>query len=526
MPRYRFDWQHVPADTIAEIGVALGLEDDVPGQLRQRYGARPTTRFVQDLWPVLREGWLARDDELRDWVIAELRSARLGATEHTNDAAYLRSCRNAETLRRLVLAAFHVAGDPAFYQAGDGERPTPAAAVEPEARRHSGDDEFDLDAIVAAAWAAFAARLDDALETLDDVLVVHLPCSYRKDELEGAAPYVQFLSYGGGALIRGEVSGNEYLDERLQLTAAQQRQLTGLGWASPDGTPDGSHNFYLDETVECSADVATLATRTMREVFDVPHPSFLDWDGATPAPGEPDEDDSGLRAQVDRTLAEAFQEPLIHDDDGDIPIRSGSAMVFVRVSDHDPVVELFSPLLTGAAGDALALERLNAANRTLRFGRLVWVNGVVLAHYELWCDPFVPETLLRSVEIMTNLADDVDDRLRVQLGGRRFFEDSPVETPATDDPLSLREGALLTILQLTAGGTSLTAEQAAQICGHDRDLVLALITESSQDAIEWRDHAELTEDEEEAAVCRIEEHAAQANVDLLREALRVIVLGA
>ena len=39
-------------------------------------------------------------------------------------------------------------------------------------------------------------------------------------------------------------------------------------------------------------------------------------------------------------------EELQVDGDGDIGIRSGSAMVFVRVRENPPLIDVFSPVLT------------------------------------------------------------------------------------------------------------------------------------------------------------------------------------
>lgn len=230
---------------------------------------------------------------------------------------------------------------------------------------------------------------------------------------------------------------------------------------------------------------------------------------------------------MEALLAAHFEQPVVHDHDGDIPIRSGSAMVFVRISADLPIVELFSPLLLGVAGDALALERLNRVNRSLRFARLTWSRGTVLAGHEIWCEPFVPELLMRAVEMMMELADQLDDGLRAELGGRGFFEDGEVgAAPAVEavaDPDALHP-ALATIVQLTPTGDELTATQAARICGFERDLVLTLITDADAQGIEWRKSAADAEGPAEVAACEHEAAAWDKTAALLREALREIVL--
>ena len=190
-----------------------------------------------------------------------------------------------------------------------------------------------------------------------------------------------------------------------------------------------------------------------------------------------------------------------------------------------PIVELFSPLLLDASGDALALERLNRANRDIRFARLTWTRGTVLAHHEMWCDPFVPELVLRSVEMMMELADAMDDSLRPELGGRRFFEETEhVPAPTTGAPDGMHP-ALLTIVQLTYDDASLTAAEAARICGFDRDLVLTLIRDAETQELNWKDSVDDAEDAEEVEICRTEARAWEQTTALLRAALREIVLG-
>lgn len=522
-----FRWESVPAEIRTEIAAALELTGDALVQLRRRYGAKPTTQFVRDVWGTLREGWLRRDDRARAWVVDELRGAGLGDVRISDDAPYLASCRNAERLRRTVLVAFHDLGeDPA-----PGHDPA-ASAETPEAvgfsRRPSGN--FDLDASIESAWLAFSERLRGSLAGLGehDSLIVGLPTALEPAALQGAAPYVQVL--GDGAHLHAEVSGNHYLDSRLQLSEARAQALIALGWTAPtahDGGEwdEGSSNFVAEMPVETAAELAELVVRTVREIFDVPHPSFLDLPGLpgphAPAGGSSDD----LRTKVEAALASHFSQPVVRDEDGDIPIRSGSAMVFVRVVADVPVVELFSPLLVGATGDALALERINRANNRIRFAKLTWSGGRVMANHELWCEPFVPELLVWAVTLMMGLADEMDDRLRAEVGGRRFFEDGEFAPSSGDSETEATHPALLTIVELTTDGGTLTPAEAARICGHDRGLALNLIADCESVAVAWRKTADEAENEAEQEDCAAEALSWDKTASLLRAALREIVLG-
>ncbi|HEX3611202.1 MAG TPA: hypothetical protein VHU88_05900 [Sporichthyaceae bacterium] len=532
MPRYRFKWESIPQDLLSELAGELELVDDPLVGLRRRYGARPATQFVRDLWSTLRDGWLSRDPDARSWVAAELRAAGLGDVSIIDDLRYLKSCRNADQLRRTVLVAFHDLGEESPAAAAETAVPEPADHTGVTRRAVAG---FDLDSAIDSAWTGFTERLGVLVESLGrhDSFIIGLPTAIDAAQLEGVAPYVQIHGVGADH-IRGEVSGNAYLDKRLALSEARQTALVAIGWTAPAEDPggefpEGSANFVAEVPRSASAHLVTMTLATIRDVFDVPHPSFLELPGfdrphrdETPRAAVAQAD---LRAAVEETLAAYFDHPIVHDEDGDIPIHSGSAMVFVHVSPDVPVVELFSPLLLGTAGDALALERINRANRSIRFAKLTWTGGRVLASYELWCDPFVPELLLWAVGLMMNLADEMDDRLRPELGGRRFFEDAEAPLPQISTDAESMHPALATINQLAPNGSGLTAMETARICAYDRDLVLALIAACEGEAIGWRKGAgEATEPRAQEAG-----NAEAANwdgiADLLRAALREIVLG-
>jgi hypothetical protein len=124
MARYRFNWQNLPAEVLDAIINALGLETDGVETLRKWYGARPKADFVAEVWPVLLRLWLPNDPEASRDVATACAAAKLGnfhlplATPE-QQLAYLGTCRNAATLRAIVLERFITAGEPA-------EVPTPS----------------------------------------------------------------------------------------------------------------------------------------------------------------------------------------------------------------------------------------------------------------------------------------------------------------------------------------------------------------------------------------------------------------
>ncbi|MET0417603.1 MAG: ATP-binding protein, partial [Actinoplanes sp.] len=80
-----------------------------------------------------------------------------------------------------------------------------------------------------------------------------------------------------------------------------------------------------------------------------------------------------LADQVRAAVAAAERTPperLETDADGDIGIRAGAAMVFVRVRDNPPLVEVFSPLVTGVEPAGPLHSRLSEITTRLPIGRL------------------------------------------------------------------------------------------------------------------------------------------------------------
>lgn len=570
MPRYRFRWDVVPGWLTRRLADGLGLPGDPVAALQREYGMRPGVEFVRDAWPVLRDDWLSRDREMRGWVVDALRAARLGNRElgvrtKTEQLAYLASCRNSSSLRNILLEAFHAIGDVALATSPGPKTPPPAepTAAQPSMEHVVGGEEeprLDLDLALEKAWLAFGSRLRRTLSGLRDsqVVMLELPSPHDEDDLDGAVPYLQFTGYGEG-VVRAEVSSNTFLDERHQLDDHQARRLTELGWSPPSygpaDEPDaGSPNFFADASTEGVDRLVPMSVNAIHDVFGVPHPSFLTATGfasgdgvaapdvglGVPRPvivgqvpaGEPlavmPSGADHLRALVDHALTPVFGHAPVRDADGDIPVRSGSAMVFVRVLPGSPVIELFSPLLLDVQGSALVLERITRLNRRMRFVSFLWDAGTVYARTQLFCQPFVSEHLRHALMVISEVADRLDDEMRPELGGRAFFGDQDAgaaETSPGDEadlPAELR-----TIVHLDVGGSqSVTPELTAKICGHDRDLVLRFIQIAEDQALAWRSSADEARQSGATTLAEgydVEVGAWDSTAALLRDALRVIV---
>ncbi len=327
------------------------------------------------------------------------------------------------------------------------------------------------------AWAEFEARLTRALAAME--AATYLVVSVAADPRSGASDYVQFAQ-GGLLGFRAEAAANHWLPRGRGLDAAQEKRLAGLGWQRPD--PASRDRNWVREWQEPVpfAEVAGVAVRTLREVYGASTPGGLRYrSGGFPAHRgpvpEPDldippdrpvgEHDMSVAAvsgqsstsmepdQAAKSLETALTEfiagaGLVPDRDGDLPIRIGSAIMFVRaVAGRPPLLQLFSPIVTGVDLTPALLDSLNdinrnklgitvnlksergidllkqlIVNRNILFGRVFWTEREVVVSMELTSVGITASQIAFASVQLGNLADHLDDVLRGRFGGRTMFE--------------------------------------------------------------------------------------------------------
>ena len=107
-----FQWKNLSKGLSKELARPMGLRVSFAADdLSAKFGELPTDALVEDLWPTLRERWLATRPASRERVVADLRKAGLGDTavkigSKAGQMEYLRSCRQSARLKAIVLAAF------------------------------------------------------------------------------------------------------------------------------------------------------------------------------------------------------------------------------------------------------------------------------------------------------------------------------------------------------------------------------------------------------------------------------------
>jgi hypothetical protein len=313
-------------------------------------------------------------------------------------------------------------------------------------------DNADLRAKVTHAWREFAAALAGSLPALPAEASLELVLDPTASGT-GAASYSVTVTRAEDERLAARAVGNVSLPDEYHMNRAAVADMIALGWSPPGVDPGSGPDFGLTVSAKDPDEVihlAEVAARTLRDIYGAPHPAFLVYvardradatisvpplgtaravtavpEAAVPPPPPPESYDAeALREQV-RTVVAAMQrtspEQLTADADGDISIRAGSAMVFVKVRENPPLVDVFSPVLTQIKPSEKLYWRLSELTNRMPIGRLYCANDTVWASVPVIGRNFQPSHLTLAVQVMTGLADELDDRLHGEFGGRRFF---------------------------------------------------------------------------------------------------------
>ena len=313
-------------------------------------------------------------------------------------------------------------------------------------------DDFDLDRSTAQAWAEFQNRLSDVISMIDDSADLTIG---TESEGDGPPPFVR-LSSPRRDVIRCEAASNAALGEDFQLSPELLVRMEELGWEPP--TVGGEHssaadvsqqeaNFWVELPQVESDRISELAVSALRDVYGVQHPIFLAPDQLAevlqpaPPPIEADaavkvleleradltptmpRDQQHLNDLVDAELAEMYGHRPIRDAEGDVAIRVGSTMLFLRTSKDGQEVVIFAAVVHDVAGRSRAAEVLNDLNVEARWVKFQLIRDRVFVTISVLSQPFVPAHLHQAVRILSDVADGTDDELAAKLNGRTTFSD-------------------------------------------------------------------------------------------------------
>ncbi len=269
---------------------------------------------------------------------------------------------------------------------------------------------FDLDLMMQRAWDEFALRLAEVLSVMDQTADLSI--------FADAARVLKFSVTQPG-VITATITGSD--DRLLQL-----------GWRSR-----GELGYELTKAQDNADELARIATRSISEVLGVVHPIFLEPDQLAeilrlqtpsqlprlqdPYGGFMPENQQQLDNAIDVELANVLGSRPMRNEQGDVAVRIGSAVVFLRATADLQELILFSVLVHDVTGHSRACEVLNDLNVQSRYCRFALHRDRVLAQVSVPARPFVPAHLHQALATMTRVADGIDDELAEELGGRTTF---------------------------------------------------------------------------------------------------------
>jgi hypothetical protein len=348
---------------------------------------------------------------------------------------------------------------------------TESTADQPEGVLLDEPTTADLRSKVTEAWREFAGALATLLPTLSEGAQVDVTLDPTASGT-GTAVYSVSVRVLAGGVVEALAVGNAGLPEGFRMDRSSVADLVALGWSPPGVLPGSGDSFGLRTTADAGNRLATTVTRTLRDVYGAPHPAFLVYSvhddedepidtvplgTARHEPSIDDElslddlDEDGVLSEalanaadeiipleervrtVVATMSKTTVDQLQVDSDGDVGIRAGSAMVFVRVRDNPPLVDVFSPILTEIEPTEQLYVKLSELTNRMPIGRLYVAQDTVWASVPVFGRNFQATHLMLAVQVMTGLADELDDRLHGEFGGKRFFGEGDKPSPPKDN---------------------------------------------------------------------------------------------
>jgi hypothetical protein len=313
-------------------------------------------------------------------------------------------------------------------------------------------DDFDLDRSTTQAWAEFQSRLSEVISMIDDTADLTIG---TESEGDGPPPFVR-LSSPRRDVIRCEAASNAVLGDDFQLSFEQLTRMERLGWQPPTAGGEVSSaadvtqptaNFWIELPQVESDRLSELTVSALRDVYGVQHPIFLAPDQLAevlqPAPPPIERgpsirvvevekadlmttmprDQQHLNDLVDAELTEMYGHRPIRDAEGDVTIRVGSTMLFLRTSQDGQEVVIFAAVVHDVAGRSRAAEVLNDLNVEARWVKFQLIRDRVFVTISVLSRPFVPAHLHQAVRILSEVADGIDDALAAKLDGRTTFSE-------------------------------------------------------------------------------------------------------
>ena len=296
--------------------------------------------------------------------------------------------------------------------------------------------------VLPEGWKNFAQKLAGILAELEEN-------DYLCLTIKRSGLYVRF-SLEGKSEMRVEATSNIFLDEQEQMDEEQIASMIASGWGVPTVTLEdlidfddsgGSPNFFLDLNSPVPFEtVANLVVHTFAEILRVPTTGELEYYACDeedvplefPELGlkfEDLEEEGGDREDLSQLLLETVRDAvgvtdLEYDEEGEIGIRYGSALSFVRLDNDGLFVSIYSMLLTDVRENHGIYIRLNDINANETMLRVFYTDGVIYAVADIPALPLVPVHVAATLGYFSDAADRMGGRLKAEFGGHTAFEES------------------------------------------------------------------------------------------------------
>lgn len=439
-------WNNIARSTVRELARAAGLRssnEQAVEDLTSRYGPLPTEQFVDEMWLVLRDGWLTRSAPHREAVVARMRELGRGdmskkVRTRSEQLAYLRTLRRSPSLAEEVLKV--------FLESGSQERQPPVFVQEPSDAGEQQDLFFvmvrrHLLGLDATTIDSFERTVYDAIHTA--VAGLTLPVADPNEAASRIASTVASVFMLADRIepsAAGQQKYQELILERLASRvpdAAAAQRLFGVYVASLVPVlknPKAGQGYVADW-----ASAVFMATLGF-DAEDAP-PGFLKdvivAQRRFLADTGPDKG-SGSSTKDRRSFDEALNDAM-----GRIPncagpttfedgalcwwVYMGSAAVSVLrapfADRHPPLIQFLSPLVRGVELSDDLHTTLNLMNARELFYRFYWKDGTVVMTYELEVDSIDEPLFLRSLSRFAAAADHFDTMFRDRFGGLMTDDD-------------------------------------------------------------------------------------------------------
>ncbi|MDO3397358.1 hypothetical protein QWJ41_16655 [Nocardioides sp. SOB44] len=332
------------------------------------------------------------------------------------------------------------------------------------------------------AWRELRSRLADHLVSMepDEELGLavddgsgEVPAYVVVDVEVGGRLLLEAVGVGG--LVEPWVPGDEYEDDDPVFHAELAQRECDLAAALVAGALRDQHGC-LHPAFLLSRELDLDGLRWESRARTLPRARVLGDDAPLAVLVE---DRDHLQRMVDATLAEMLDQPIAHDEDGDVPVPVGESVVWVQVLPDRPSVALFAILVDEVTDVDAAAREVSGLQARLPYLQVRATADSIVVRHEICAVPFAPRQLAGVLARLCSEIDDIAGEVAERVGGRRFLAglgDGDEHDADVDEPLpgGLDEH-LATVVELLLDGQVEPAQVAAAYDGQRTLLVRSLV---------------------------------------------------